>query len=534
MSGPGTTGWKQRLGNAVVLLALAGVGFALLRLHASGIWWPGAPLSWQWQGAAASVLAYAGLCALIAWRSRAPRTKASGPAPLWVAWASQTGLASELAERSAAALRSGGVPAQAVALSALDADALRAAERILFVVSTTGEGDPPDHALAFLRRTQPHIDALPQLRYGLLALGDRSYDNFCAFGRQLDQWLARHGAHALFDRVEVDNADPGALRHWQYLIGQLGGGETQTDWERPRYQAWRLTARERSNPGCDAGAAFRISLQPADGQWPMWQAGDIAEIGPCHSTAAVSRFLHDHGLDGARIVGSLPLREAIARAQWPAQPPGDDMAAWAAQLQPLPHREYSIATVPGEERLDLLVRRQLGRDGQPGLGSGWLCDHAAPGANIALRIRANPGFHPPASTRPLILIGNGTGIAGLRAHLAARVAAGAERNWLLFGERHAAHDNHFGADLRRWQEAGYITRLDAVYSRDEQARGHVQDALAAAAEELRQWVQAGAAIYVCGSLRGMAPAVDAVLEQALGSEVREALLTEGRYRRDVY
>jgi sulfite reductase (NADPH) flavoprotein alpha-component len=203
-------------------------------------------------------------------------------------------------------------------------------------------------------------------------------------------------------------------------------------------------------------------------------------------------------------------------------------------LQPLPHREYSIASIPAEHRLDLLVRQQVGADGRPGLGSGWLCEHAAVGGTIALRLRANPGFHPPADARPLILIGNGTGIAGLRAHLAARIAAGATRNWLLFGERHAAHDNHFAHDLQHWQETGGIERLDAVYSRDGGRHRYVQDALADAAETLRAWIGAGASLYVCGSLRGMAPAVDAVLEQVLGADVREALLLAGRYRRDVY
>src|SRR5690606_31722150 len=107
----------------------------------------------------------------------------------------------------------------------------------------------------------------------------------------------------------------------------------------------------------------------------------------------------------------------------------------AHRLQRLPHREYSIASIPGERHLQLLVREMYAEDGSPGLGSGWLCRHAAVDGIIDLRLRSNPGFHPPAAAQPLVLIGNGTGMAGLRAHLAARVAAGAHRNWLLFGER---------------------------------------------------------------------------------------------------
>ena len=51
---------------------------------------------------------------------------------------------------------------------------------------------------------------------------------------------------------------------------------------------------------------------------------------------------------------------------------------------------------------------------------------------------------------------------------------------------------------------------------------------------LRLWVEQGASIYVCGSLQGMAPAVDAVLREALTVETLERLVDEGRYRRDVY
>jgi len=526
-------GHLARWGQALVIAGLVAIVLALLPLH-GGRWWPGGALAWQWQAAAGSLLGYGVLCAAIAWRARPPRRRRSATPPLQVVWASQTGFACELAERSVAALQAAGVDAEAIPLHALDADLLRRSLRLLFVASTTGEGDPPDHALAFQRGTQPQVSDLSQLHYGLLALGDRSYDDFCAFGRQLDDWLAHRGAHALFDRVEVDNADPGALRHWQYLLGQLGDGSTQADWERPRYQAWQLCRRETRNPGCREGEVHRLALVPASGDWPAWQAGDIAEIGPRHAAEDVERWLRARGLDGERRIEQVSLHDLLARAQWPGDEVATGSDAWIEALQPLPHREYSIASLPSEQRLELLVRQHTAPDGRLGLGSGWLTRHAPIGARIDLRIRANPGFHPPPPAMPLILVGNGTGIAGLRAHLAARVQAGARRNWLLFGERHAAHDNHFGEDLDRWRDEGWIERLDAVYSRDGGRYHYVQDALADATDELRAWVAAGAAIYVCGSLHGMAPAVDAVLEQALGSDVREALLAEGRYRRDIY
>lgn len=62
----------------------------------------------------------------------------------------------------------------------------------------------------------------------------------------------------------------------------------------------------------------------------------------------------------------------------------------------------------------------------------------------------------------------------------------------------------------------------------------MQDLLRAASAELRRWIADGACLYVCGSLQGMAQGVDDVLRETLGEDALEALLAEGRYRRDVY
>jgi sulfite reductase (NADPH) flavoprotein alpha-component len=155
------------------------------------------------------------------------------------------------------------------------------------------------------------------------------------------------------------------------------------------------------------------------------------------------------------------------------------------------------------------------------------------GGEATLRLRPNQAFRAPPQDVPLILIGNGTGIAGLRAHMHARLRAGRCRNWLLFGERSRARDFLCGEEIEGWLADGGLARLDLAFSR-EAPRRYVQDALRDAGEELRRWVDAGAVILVCGSLEGMAPAVHDVLVEALGEDGMEALAAEGRYRRDVY
>ena len=154
---------------------------------------------------------------------------------------------------------------------------------------------------------------------------------------------------------------------------------------------------------------------------------------------------------------------------------------------------------------------------------------------MQLRVRQHRRFRlEDNAARPLILIGNGSGIAGLRGHLTSRVLAGQRRNWLIFGERNAAHDFHYREELEGWHASGDLPRLDLVFSRDQAERLYVQDRLRGQAEEVRLWLEQGAAIYVCGSLAGMAGGVDAALEEMLGRTALDALAAGGRYRRDVY
>ncbi len=545
-AGASLSSWNTRAfwGNAATLSLLVVLGFALSTLQ-SGDWWMAPPRSSRWVGAAISTLAYLLFCGALLWRAR-PR-KAHDETPtvqgtsfVLIAYASQTGFAQQLAERSAESLRQSGLMVKLRALGEVDGELLATAERALFVVSTTGEGDPPDPALGFVRGVMAQPTALAHLRYAVLAPGDREYEYFCGFGHQLDDWLRQHGARPLFDLVEVDNADESALRHWQHHLGQIGGITDLPDWTPPRYESWMLRERRELNPGSVGGGAFHLTIAPPAGTAPSWAAGDIAEIGPRHSAQAVAALLQAAGLHADAMVEVDGKQESLtallARSHLPATDAirGLDAQAIANTLKPLPHREYSISSLPADGTVHILLRRLLRPDGTPGIGSGWLCDHAPLDGEIALRLRSNPNFHAPDPTRPMILIGNGTGIAGLRGLLKARITAGARRNWLLFGERNADRDFFHGDEIRAWQAQGFLQRVDLAFSRDQDQRIYVQHKLQAAGETLREWVDADAAIYVCGSLAGMAPGVDVVLRQILGDAEVENMLADGRYRRDVY
>ncbi|MBN8726870.1 MAG: sulfite reductase flavoprotein subunit alpha [Xanthomonadales bacterium] len=528
------------LGNGLALLVLAALAAWLLPLQGDFALLP-VPAARDLSAAGAILVAYAGL--LLAFRPRreggvAART--DGATTLLVAHASQTGFAEELAARTATLVRGSGRSVRVVALGELDAAGLAAAGELLIIASTTGDGDAPDSAMAFVCDVLGRKTDLRPLRYGLLALGDSSYRHYCAFGRQLDAWLRESGAAPLFEPIEVDDGDEEALVRWQLDVARLAATTAPDAWREPEFSNWRLAERRLLNPGSEGGPCFHLALVPQAGGLPAWQAGDIAVIQPRHARAAVEGWLAEVAMDGAATVavsgGSFTLRELAARSQLP---PAEDCrgrlpADIARLLRPLASREYSIASLPQDEAIQLLVRQVRGTDGSLGVGTGWLTEHAEVGAEIILRVRSNANFHGPPDARPLILIGNGSGMAGLRALLKQRVAAGQRRNWMLFGERCADCDFYYAEDIRRWQAEGFVDRLDLAFSRDEPARVYVQDRLRAAAPMLRAWVDAGASIYVCGSLAGMAPGVEEVLVESLGRAGLDRLIAERRYRRDVY
>ena len=146
--------------------------------------------------------------------------------------------------------------------------------------------------------------------------------------------------------------------------------------------------------------------------------------------------------------------------------------------------------------LELIVRQEVHADGNLGVGSGWLTEHAPVGSSISLRVRRNSGFHLPAQPVPMILLGNGTGLAGLRSLLKSRIAEGQQRHWLLFGERNREHDYLCRKELEEWLINGDLARLDLAFSRDQAEKIYVQDRLRESAAELKQWLADGAVIYL--------------------------------------
>lgn len=535
----------SRNSQRVVLIALLAVAMAFATLTDG---------TWQWNGTPTRLLlALLGTAAFAAlWKLTTLPVTSDKPVPesadtppdprgdtqLPVFFASQTGTAETLARQTAEQLSRAGQAAQARSLEETSREELESLRRALFICSTTDEGDPPYPVAGFVRRVLDAPAALTGLRFGLLALGDSYYDTFCGFGRRLDAWLLEQGATAEFARIDVDDNDPAALAAWQARMAELAGANLPAIDGAPAFQAWKLDARQQLNPGSLGEPVFRLTLRPDSGVLPIWQAGDIAEILPRHAESALDAWFATNQLDGDAALpdGTETLRQRLAKSELPApeQARGQSASALAHALVPLRHRDYSIASLPADGRIELLIRQGRRPDNTVSLGAAWLTQHVAVGDTVELRLRANPNFRAPADASPLILIGNGTGLAGLRALLRERVARGRLRNWLIFGERQRACDFYYGDELETALAKGQLAHLDLAFSRDTPERTYVQHCLDARVERLREWVQAGATICVCGSQDGMAGAVDASLCRHLGDATVQTLIETGRYRRDVY
>jgi len=456
---------------------------------------------WRELSAALAVIFYLLLCVCVLWRFRQqhPRRQALQAGGILLAYASQGGEAERIARYSAAQF-SGHPAITLLPLSQVDEAALGAASLALFVVSTYGEGEPPDNGVAFDRRVLARPDlSLPALRFAVLALGDSEYRHFCAFGERVFEKLSVSGAENVTPLLKADRSDVNTLDQWQHqlaalgAVNRVGADELPASFQatEPVLNPWRLVRREKLNSHHSGGLGsvnpvFLLEFIP-DGNADLadWQAGDLAEIIPYNDTE---------------------------------------------QLR----RQYSIASVPAERRLLLLIRLHLDEHGKAGVASGWLCGEINVGECVQLAIRKHEIFHGPAADVPMILIGNGTGIAGLRSHLAQRENQRAAADWLLWGERSRAHDFYFHEQVQHWKISGRLARLNTVFSRDGGPHRYVQDCLATAGTELQHWLARGAAIYVCGSREGMAQGVDQVLRQQLGDNQVDQLLADGRYRRDVY
>jgi sulfite reductase (NADPH) flavoprotein alpha-component len=154
--------------------------------------------------------------------STAPISTAADPLPslkIAVLYASQSGTAEGLARKVTKDLKAKGHIASLISLEGYTPAALLAERYAIFIASTYGEGDAPDAVKPFYEQLcLEHFPCCGELSYAVLALGDSTYENFCKFGKDLDNKIAALGGVRIAERVDCDLDLDESFAKWKTAI----------------------------------------------------------------------------------------------------------------------------------------------------------------------------------------------------------------------------------------------------------------------------------------------------------------------------
>ncbi|MBM7566409.1 assimilatory sulfite reductase (NADPH) flavoprotein subunit [Paenibacillus sacheonensis] len=548
----------------------------------------------------------------------------AAPQEVTVLFGSQTGNSHKLAKKLSGRLQDQGAQVTLSAMIDFKPNTLKKVQHLVIIVSTHGEGDPPDNAISFYEflhsKRAPQLEGMP---FTVLALGDTSYELFCKTGRDFDQRLEELGGKRLAPRVDCDVDYDESAENWMAGVlayfGQASASasaQTSKAADPSAVGAGQLTEYSRSRP-FQADVLENLNLNGRGSEQETrhlelaladsglrYEPGDSLGIYPRNHPRLVDELIEAMGWQSdVRVV--LPksteersLKEALTShceitvltkpliEQVAELAPGNGLKDWllsseeqdiraylkgrdlldlaqdydwtgvtansfVSLLRKMPPRLYSIASslksFPEEVHLTIRnVRYEAHGRVRYGVCSTFVSEQLEPGETVPVFVQDNPNFKLPSNPdTPVIMIGPGTGVAPFRAFLGEREELGAEgKTWLFYGDRHFSSDFLYQVEWQRWLKEGVLTRMDVAFSRDTEQKVYVQHRMMEKSKELYQWIEEGAAVYVCGDEKKMAHDVQAALiailkqEGGLGDEDAAAYLTkmqqEKRYQRDVY
>ena len=253
---------------------------------------------------------------------------------LTIVYGSQTGNAKRLAEKLAQQVEVAGLGVRLLRADAYQTRELKNERHLAVVISTQGDGDPPDDARGFFDFiTGKRAPQLPELQYSVLALGDSSYPQFCAIGRRLDERLAELGAKRWFARGDADLDIDSIANPW--LANALTAVKEALKPQAPRATvtplrplAAAVSTYTRDNPfpaellvnqritGRGSEKDIRHIELSLEGSGLHYEAGDALGIWPVNPPALVDAVLATLELDGEQAITqseqTLPLREWLS------------------------------------------------------------------------------------------------------------------------------------------------------------------------------------------------------------------------------
>lgn len=302
-----------------------------LRSAVSGL----TPLQLQWVSGYAAGLAAAGdrtaVPTGVAAVSVVPAN--SSDECLTILYGSQTGNGEALAKSLAGLAKAKGYAAQAISLADYKPSKLKRESLVSFVISTHGEGEPPDDAEVFHEYLlSDNAPDLQHLRYSVLALGDSSYVNFCQTGREFDARLAELGAQRFENMLECDLDYDDAASGWsQRIVAALPDLlEASQPTAAPLLRAVAtVSAFDKSNPypaevlvnqkitGAASSKDVRHIELSIEGSGLHYEPGDSLAVIAENPPQLVLELLSELGLDGEAVVTvrdeEMTLSEALSK-----------------------------------------------------------------------------------------------------------------------------------------------------------------------------------------------------------------------------
>ncbi|GAB2637528.1 assimilatory sulfite reductase (NADPH) flavoprotein subunit [Vibrio panuliri] len=254
--------------------------------------------------------------------SQAAASVAAKPAgKLTIIFASQTGNAKGVAEELEQEAKAQGIAVELFDASDYKGKNLAKETHVIVVASTNGEGEAPDNAIELHEFLQSKkAPKLPNLKYGVIGLGDSSYEFFCQTGKDFDAYLAKLGATSFIDRIDCDVDYEAPAKEWrekaldtvkddlssgaeaevvQLPVGQAAAGHSQYNKQNP-YTATLLTSQKIT--GRDSGKDVRHIEIDLDGSGITYQPGDALGVWYQNSSELANAILAKAGLSGVESV----------------------------------------------------------------------------------------------------------------------------------------------------------------------------------------------------------------------------------------
>lgn len=231
---------------------------------------------------------------------------------LLVLYGTESGNAEALAEQTAEKANQLGLKVKISNMADISLETLKKVDNLLVIVSTWGEGDPPESAIefyeAFMSDSAPRMK---QMRYSVLALGDTSYEHFCKIGKDFDARLENLGANRLFERKDCDvdfdddftDWSDGALKAFSSILtvdtsSNTVNAPTKTAVKYSRKNPCQSVLSERINLNGTGSAkeTMHLELDLSD-TGLTYEAGDSLAVQPKNSDQLVSFLLETTQFD---------------------------------------------------------------------------------------------------------------------------------------------------------------------------------------------------------------------------------------------